>query len=334
MFFKKGLIAVALLSTISGCSSMDPDRLCLPSERIEMNNAEVPIVPNKDRKIIVLPVDIPFPESAAYSLKAVILNELEATITGIGGHVVDRKLASKLKNEIKLAEQSGRYNTNGVPIADIAVITEVTASNLSYSFEKERKRKTKDGETKYYPSKCEFDVDVKAITKVISLPDMSLLERIEFSGSDSSSTETRDSDCPISQAKYVGMTNEAATNAIKHSFDLQKMLAPIAPVIELRQCSAGSMVKIGMGSNRKIRPGSDIIFSQIYKNELGEIETYTIGEGNVVDIENDGIKPTFSWVAIEEDLSLKLRRGDAAKIVPGCSPLMDSNCTVGMWLDL
>ena len=333
MFFKKGLIAVALISIISGCSSMDPDRLCLPSERIEINNAEIPVVPNKDQKIIVLPIDIPYPESASQSLKTVILNELEASILNIGGQVVDRKLANKLKNEIKLAEQSGRYNTNGVPIADIAVITEVTASNLSYSFEKESKSKNKDGETKYHPAKCKFNVDVKAITKVISLPDMSLLERIEFDGSDSSSTETRDSDCPITQAKYAGMANKAATNAIKHSFELQKMLAPIAPVIELRQCDAGSMVKIGMGSNRKIRPGSDIIFSQIYKNESGEIETYTIGEGKVVDIENDGIKPTFSWVAIEDELPLKLRRGDAAKIIPGCTPFMDSHCTLGMWLD-
>ncbi|PMN70273.1 hypothetical protein [Enterovibrio norvegicus] len=322
--FNKKLTAVALSMVLTGC--MTVAELCPPDTKIEMETAGIPAKTSDERTVIVLPVDMEFEDVAKSRLQAVLRNDLESVIAGTGAKLVDRKSAEKLKGEIKLAEQSGRYNKSGVPIADIAVITEVTASKLSSSFSEAYTYKNDDGETKFVPAKCRFDTEVNAVAKVVTLPDMSLVKRIEFSASKYNSTETSNSRCPISNQQYTGMASEAAEDAVAYNFELQKLLAPSAPVMEMRQCEAGTMVKIAMGSKQKIAPKLDVVFSQIFKSDEGDIETYTLGEGYVVNNEMDAVKQNFSWVVIEEELSLKIRKGDLAKVVPEECPILNPMC--------
>ncbi|PMN89767.1 hypothetical protein [Enterovibrio norvegicus] len=321
--FKKGLVAVALTTALTGCGVT---AVCPPGTEIEMETAGIPAKASDELKVIVLPVDMEFKDAAKGRLQTVFRNDLEATIEGTGAKLVDRKLANKLKGEIKLAEQSGRYNKSGVPIADLAVITEVTASNLSSSFSEAYSYENDDGETKYVPAKCTFTTEVKAVAKVVSLPDMNLVQRIELGASDYSSTETNNSRCPISNAQYTGMASEAAEKAVAYNFELQKLLAPSAPVTAMRQCEAGTMVKVAMGSKKKLEPGTDITLSQIHKSDEGDVETYTLGEGYVVKHEQDAVKPNFSWVAIDEEMSLRIRKGDSAKVVPEECPILNPLC--------
>ncbi|KXF83037.1 hypothetical protein [Enterovibrio coralii] len=330
--FKKGLVAVSLAAAISGCQLTQVSDVCLPTDMVEIENAAVPSKKSEDIKVIVLPVDMSFDDPAKGRLQTVFRNDLEATIEKTGSKLVDRKLANKLKGEIKLAEQSGRYNTSGVPIADLAIITEVTASDLSYSFTERREKTNDEGETKVYPAHCDFRTEVKAVAKVVSLPNMELVQRIEFSSTDTFSSETNNSKCPISSAQYTSMASDAAEQAVKYNFELQKLLAPSAPVTEMRYCeNGGNQVKVAMGGNKRIKPGADISFSQVFKSEDGTTETYTVGEGYVVNHENDAVKPSFSWVAINEELSLKLRKGDNAKLVPEeCKP-WDLLCMTNNW---
>nr|WP_255555528.1 hypothetical protein [Enterovibrio paralichthyis] len=314
---------------MTGCISVK--EVCPPNTQIDIETSKTPAKTSDDIKVIVLPVDMAFDDVAKGRLQTVFRNDLEAVVEKSGAKMVDRKLANKLKNEIKLAEQSGRLNTKGVPIADLAILTEVTASDLSYSFT-ERKEKTNDeGETKVYPAHCDFRTEVKAVAKVVSLPEMEVIQRIEFSSTDYFESETNNSRCPISNAQYTSMASDAASDAVKHNFELQKLLAPSAPVTEMRQCEAGTMVKVAMGSGKRIKPGADISFSQVFKSEEGDIETYTIGDGYVVQHELDAVKPSFSWVAIDEELSLKLRKGDTAKLVPEECAVWDVKCQLDNW---
>lgn len=322
--FKKGLVAVALTSILSGCVVTE---VCLPMEQVDIETTNVPSKASDDLKVIVLPVDMEFQDVAKGKLQSVLRNDLEATVEGTGANLVDRKLANKLKGEIKLAEQSGRYNTSGVPIADLAIITEVTASNLKTSFSESYTYENDDGETKRVPAKCSYDVEVKAVAKVVALPAMTVVQRIELSGSEYRSSETNNSRCPVSNASYTSMASEAATKSVEHNFELQKLLAPSAPVTEMRYCKkGGNQVKIAMGSSKKIKPGADITFSSIHKSDEGEIETYTLGEGYVVENENDAVKPTFSWVAIDEELAMKIRKGDSGKLIPEECSALDLEC--------
>lgn len=328
---KKGLVAVAVSTVLSGCVVGGVDTVCLPNAQIDIESSPVPAKTTEDIKVIVLPVDMSFSDPAKGRLQTVFRNDLEATIEKTGSKLVDRKLANKLKGEIKLAEQSGRLNTKGVPIADLAILTEVTASNLSYSFTERKEKVNDEGETKVYPAHCDFTTEVKEVAKVVSLPDMELVERIEFSSKDFLKSETTNSRCPISDAQYTSMASEAAAKSVKYNFNLQKLLAPSAPVMEMRQCEAGTMVKVAMGTNKRIQPGADISFSQVFKSDDGHTETYTVGEGYVVKHEADAVKPAFAWVAIDEELSLKLRKGDTAKLVPEECAIWDVLCMTNNW---
>ncbi|MFA0414997.1 hypothetical protein AB4520_14500 [Vibrio renipiscarius] len=321
----KTLVAAALVSVLSGCAPSSV--VCNPNSRVDLDIADVQSKNSEDVKVIVLPVDIAFKDSAKQRLQAVILNDIESTVTQSGSELIDRKLASKLKNEIKLAEQSGRYNTNGVPIADIAIMSEVTASNLFYSFTERDTYKNKKGETKVIPAHCDFRTEVKTTLKVVSLPEMRLIQRIELEGTDTSKTETNDSDCPMTQGSYIGMAIEAAQSSIEQSLALQKVLAPSATVMEMRQCDEGMQLKISMGKNKNIQPNSPIIISQIFKSDEGELEIYPLGEGYVIDNEINAVGTKHSWVDVDDEIGEQVKKGDHARFVPKCN-WYDIACTL------
>ncbi|PKH07572.1 hypothetical protein [Moritella sp. Urea-trap-13] len=323
---KKTALALSLSVILSGCAAT---KVCEPNYKVDIAASEQPAKTAEDKKIIVLPIEIGFKDPAAKKIQSVLRNELESQIVASGTNLVDRKIANKLKNELRLAEQSGRYNTKGVPIADYAILTEITASDLKTSFSKARTYKNDDGETVKVAASCSYEVDVSAIAKVVSLPDMQLIKRIELKGDKSTSSETSNSRCPVSNTQYAGLASEAAAEAVQHDNELKSLLALSAPVMELRQCDAGTMVKIAIGSNKNMQPGTEIAFSKAIQNSEGEIETFSIGDGTIVDIPQHGIKPKYSWVEITEELALQISKGDQAKIVPtACTSILDLECTM------
>jgi hypothetical protein len=309
---KKTLMASAVLATLSGCASVS--EVCPPNTRVEIEEADVQLPSSEDTKVVVLPVDIDFKNSASKKMKSAIRNALETQVDNTGANLVDRKIANKVKGEIKLAEQSGRLSSKGVPIADYAIITEITHADLSRSFSESRAYTNDKGETIVIPASCSYDFDVKAIAKVVTLPDMNVVQRIKLEGDEYSSTETNNSRCPVSNATYESMAAKASSEAVNHSIEIKKLLAASAPVVEMRQCEAGTQVRIGMGKQKKIKPGSDILFSNAMKNMDGDTEIFPIGDGYVVNNEVNAVTEKYSWVVIDEEVSLKVKKGTMSKV--------------------
>ncbi|MEZ8057929.1 hypothetical protein [Vibrio splendidus] len=309
---KKTLMASAVLATLSGCASVS--EVCTPDTRVEIEAADVQLPSSDDTKVVVLPVDLEFKNSASKKMQAAMRNALETQIDETGANLVDRKIANKAKSEIKLAEQSGRLSSKGVPIADYAIITEITSADLSTSFSERRTYENDDGETKVVPASCSYDFDVEAIAKVVALPSMEVMKRIKLEGDFYSSSETSNSRCPVSESGYGAMAAKAAAEAVEYSTDLGKMLAASAPVLEMRQCAAGTQVRVAMGKQKKIKPGTDILFSNAIKSMEGETEIFPIGEGYVVNNEVNAVTDKYSWVVIDEEVSLKMKKGTMGKV--------------------
>jgi hypothetical protein len=324
---KKTLMASAVFATLTGCSGT-PVEVCTPDTRVEMEQADVTIPSTEDVKVIVLSPDISFNDEAKTKLISSMRNELESQIASSGAELVDRSLANKLKKELMFAEQSGRYNTKGASVADIAIITEITASDLTYKYKEARKKTKDDGEVKYYPAECRFEVDVKAITKVVAVPSMTLLKRFEMEGDEQITVEERSSDCPITIGQYQSLASKAAVEAVEHTYDLKQMLAASAHVSELRQCQHGSMVKLNMGKNKKVTPGAEVLFSKAMKSMEGDTEIFPIGTGYVVNNEHNAVTPSYSWVSIDEETALKVQKGSLGKIVPEGCHWSDLECTL------
>ncbi|MEZ8650371.1 hypothetical protein AB6D92_15445 [Vibrio splendidus] len=323
---KKTLMASAVLATLSGCASVS--EVCTPDTRVEIEAADIQLPSSDDTKVVVLPVDLEFKNSASKKMEAAMRNALETQIDETGANLVDRKIANKVKGEIKLAEQSGRLSSKGVPIADYAVITEITRADLSTKFSERDTYENKDGETKEIPASCSYDFDVEAIAKVVALPSMEVMKRIKLEGDYYSSSETNNSRCPVSESGYGSMAAKAAAEAVEHSSELSKMLAASAPVLEMRQCAAGTQVRIAMGKQKKIKPGTDIQFSNAMKSMEGETEIYPIGEGYVVNNEINAVTDKYSWVVIEEETSLKMKKGTTGKMIPETCDWKDLECTL------
>ncbi len=324
---KQTAVAFATTMFLAGCAT-GPKSVCTPDTAVPLMQAEVVTKSSDERKVIVLPVDLEFKDVAEKKIQSVIRHSLESQVVGTGTQLVDRKLANKLKDEIKLAEQSGRYNNKGVPIADLAVLTEVTSSDFSRSYSESYTYQDKKGKTHRVPAKCNYKVEVTAVAKVVKLPEMSLVKRIELSGDESIITDTRSSNCALSQAGYEGLAAKAAAESIDHSIELRSLLAASAPVMELRQCEAGTMVKIAVGSNKNVQPNAKVAFSKSMKNGEGEVETFAIGQGKVVNIPAHGIKAKYSWVGINEELATKIQKGDTATLITdsACTSVLSLEC--------
>ena len=204
----------------------------------------------------------------------------------------------------------------------------MTRADLSTSFSERRTYENDDGETKVIPASCSYDFDVEAIAKVVALPSMEVVKRIKLEGDKYSSSETNNSRCPVSNATYGSMATKAATEAVNYSAEINKMLAASAPVLEMRQCEAGTQVRIAMGKNQKIKPGVDILFSNAMKSMEGETEIHPIGEGYVVNNEINAVTDKYSWVVVDEEVSLKMKKGTISKVDASLScSLLDPECT-------
>ncbi|OBT09485.1 hypothetical protein A9264_14705 [Vibrio sp. UCD-FRSSP16_10] len=312
--YKKTAVALGLISILSGCASNDV-AMCTPDTRVDIPTADVPVKSIEDRKIIVLPVEMNFNNIASQKITASMRTNLEAQVRKSGAQVIDRKLADKLKNEIILAEQSGQYNTNGVPIADVAVLTEITASDFKYEFiDRHEATNIFTGEKTIVAAKCHYEMDIKAIAKVVSLPEMTLIKQIELKGDEKGSSGTKTSKCDVSEHLYSTYANKTAAEAVNMNIELRNLLAPTAPVLELRQCNSGTMAKVGLGQKHHVKGNADIQFSQLMTNSEGEVETFAIGEGSV-NMNPNAITPKYSWVIVDDEVALKLKRGHAAKVV-------------------
>ncbi|MEZ8879441.1 hypothetical protein [Vibrio lentus] len=309
---KKTLMASAVLITLSGCATVG--EVCTPDSRIEIEAADIQLPSSANMEVVVLPVDIEFKNAASKKMQSAMRNALETQIDKTGAKLVDRKIANKVKSEIKLAEQSGRLSTSGVPIADYAIITEITHADLSKSFSERRTYINDDGETVVVAPKCSYDFDVEAIAKVVALPSMDVVKRINLKGDHYSSTETSNSRCPVSEVTYTSMAAKATAEAVAYSTDIKKMLAASGPVVEMRQCEVGTQVRIAMGKNQNIEPGADILFSNAVKSLEGETEIYPIGDGYVVNNEINAVTEKYSWVVIDEEVSLKVKKGTMGKV--------------------
>ncbi|MCW8331913.1 hypothetical protein MD588_24245 [Photobacterium sp. SDRW27] len=333
---KKLLLAAMITSTLSGCQLMSdvepaPEGVCRSNARINIPQGDVAVKTSQGKKAIVLPVDVASGIDHSKAVANAFQRRLESQVDVSGAKLVDRSLAGKMKQEIELAEQSGRYNTSGVAIADYAVLAEVTSSTLSYSFSDEETKVNDEGERKYYPASCKFTGKVEGLVKVVALPSMEVLKRIEIAGKESSSfdQDRPDSDCPISQRQYKRLIEEAAKNAVNRNDDLKNQLAPSGVVEELRQCEEfGAMVRVNMGSNQGIRPETEMHISSPEQVETPdgkvEVEMYPVAKGTTTEDEvRNGIKPTYSWMSVAPEKVELIQRGDLveARFDSGCNDL-------------
>lgn len=316
--FKKAFVALAVLTAVTGCKSTGPN-VCSASTRVELPDSSHMVKGSSSTKVVVFEPDLKVDTSTAKSITASFHQSLRKQIDVTGSKIVDRDLARKLKSELQIAEASGRYSSEGVPIADFAIFTDIGVANFSREYVAAHKSYDPiEDKRVYVAAACNFKATIEASTRAVSLPDMVTMDQIEFLGDSTHSYDTTNSRCPLSQDQINSMIAKAAKYSVTRNDDLKNLLAPRASIVEMRQCDAGTMVRIDMGSRQGVEPewAVDFIRHEKVTNYEGkiEIETSGYGEGEVINNAEHGIKPDHSWVIVDKDMAGKVKRGDTVKV--------------------
>ena len=243
--------------------------------------------------------------------------------------LVDRKIATKLKKEITLAEMNKTGSYKGPIIADYAISGAISEAGFNKKYSSGFIIPDgKGGITKTKP-KFTYTGSVAGNIKIYELPSMQVIETFEFSGKESRSEDVK-TDNNISIAGLIefggqktqglerddNLVREAGKEAIESiEIAVKNFFAQRGFILEKRVFKNKTIFKISVGSSNGIKTGDKFIVIGKYEiqnaitNEI-EIEDRIIAQGKV----SNKINPKFSWVIIEDDNVINsIRLGDAVR---------------------
>jgi hypothetical protein len=242
---------------------------------------------------------------------------LEKYLAEVGVEIVDRKIAKKLKSEIQLAEAKGKSEYQGPNIADYAITGSISRAQVGASFTERSSWTDDDGDTHVNPAYCKYSARVAGNLKVYKLPALKYSKTISIDDSVSSTTETNNSNCPISASQQQSMVRSAAVEAVKDArTKFQNYFAPKAYVLERRVFEDQSLFKLSAGTNLGFKAGDELKFYGVNASEnpfTHEItyEEYPVTEGEV----GEGlVYDKSSWVVVDNEKAKNVKLGDFVKI--------------------
>lgn len=253
-----------------------------------------------------------------YKLNEQLPGKIEKVIISGGASVVDRKLASKLMDEIELAEETGSYGTyNGPNVSDLIMVSKLTNASFSKDFTEAYSYKNKDGERVYVPASCKFKADVEGYLEIRSLPNMTLVETIQFSETDVNNTDTRNSACPITEQAISHMLSTAMSDAFdggKTSTKLKSAVAAKAYIVDKKSDGKTTFFKTTLKRSLGAEEGKTVRL-YITDEETGELQF--IGDGTVTSQEY--ITEKFSYIYLnDEKIVPMIRKGMVVKLFEEC----------------
>lgn len=314
--------AATLIGVLTGCATTAPEvnLNLLPSEPI----LEASVLPTQDelngKPLNVLTMASPNDNKlvARFNLNKELPGKIERIVSGAGASPVDRALATKLIDEIELAEESGNFGTyTGPMVSDLVLVAKLTDANFSKQFNERATYKNDKGETKVRPAYCRFSASVSGYVKVLSLPNMELIETIQFEETESSNDEMRNSYCPISDAQQANMLATAMTDAFdggSTNLKLRSSVAAKAFIVDKKSDGKNTFFKTTLKRSLGAKEGEEV---RLYMQEEGSSELLYVADGVITS--NEYITEQFSYIYItDKKLLPMIRKGMVVKLHEEC----------------
>jgi hypothetical protein len=237
-------------------------------------------------------------------------NELEEA----GAEIVDRNLATKLKDELKLTESSGAESYKGPQVAQYAIRIKVNLAEYDTKYHKEAFWTDKKGDRHIeHLAYNANQANIEGKIYLYELPNLRLVATIDVN-------ENLSVNDPISGRKAqarVALLKTAVSTAVSNSgFELKNLIAPKGYVSERRTDGSKSIFKVLIGRAQGIKQGDKVVIYSLRKetNALTgneQMKEVSITEGTVSNQIND----TASWVIPENtDTSMQVRLGDFVRV--------------------
>jgi hypothetical protein len=311
------LIAAAFLS---GCTTVDLSKF----HDADLKEAE--IMPSKAQlnqqriKVVVFEADEGHNQYAMNAhLGETFAKALEKEITEAGTEIVDRNLAGKLKDELKLAEVRGSGNYNGPEVANYVVRGKLSSAEPTTTFHEAMNVKGPDGKYYYTPAYYEHVGKVGGIVNIYELPSLRLINTFTVEGTASAQDQANWRNWYANREFDSGgkLLRDATFAAIKlENHQLKNIFAPKGYVVERRTDGDKSIFKVLMGSGQGVKTGDKVVIYTLRNKhnrltEKDEIDELPVAIAKV----SDQVTDTFSWVAPDDkDASAKVRLGDYVKV--------------------
>jgi hypothetical protein len=301
---------------LSGCAT---SRIDLSKYR-DADLKEAEIMPTKDQlnqqriKVVVFEADEGGLANAVDAhLGASLTKAVEKEFSSAGAEVVDRNLAGKLSDELKLAELQGSGGYEGPQVAQFAIRGKLISAEYGARYYEATTWKDKKGEYHVNPAYFEHQARVTGSVSVYELPSLRLVTTVNV-GAGVSVTDPR---TPANRQTGASLLRSATGKAVSDSdYLLKNLVAPKGYVVERRTDGTDSIFKILIGRGQGAKQEDKVVIYSLRKktNALTgkeQTEEMPVAEAKV----SDQIGETESWVIPEnKDAAAKVRLGDYVKV--------------------
>ncbi len=231
--------------------------------------------------------------------------------------LIDRKAASKLKDEITLVEanqidsEEGSEIT-GPEIADYGISGKITNAGFTHRFKEGSSWTDKKGINHYTAPTFRYTAKVSGVLKIFQIPSLKVVKTISFSDNKGRTEEARSSQqyAERDDAMVLG----AGADAIQSSrIMLENFFGKRGYVVDARRKGERIIYKVTFGRNDGIQPGKECdIYSALESiNQITGKKTYEqvkLCEGIVTNL----VSPDTAWIEVDNGDSL-LKLGDEVR---------------------
>ena len=231
--------------------------------------------------------------------------------------ILDRKIADRLENEIRLAElnQEGTMSDDELSVARFAVAGEISNADFTSRFVQRNVWYDKKGRKHVVPAHYIYTASVSGLIKIYAIPSMRIVKTIEFN--DNKSRREHSQFLQSAQQFDAGLINGAGRDAINAArIDLKNFFAPKGFILSKRSDGKKNLFQVTLGSQHGLRKGNNVNIYSIKSipNPLtGEDETeeVVIAKGKV----SEKLTANRAWIIVEdENPSNPVHLGDYMKV--------------------
>lgn len=235
---------------------------------------------------------------------------IDGYLNDAGAELVDRTLALELKDEVLRAEMDGAGSYRGAPVANYAIKTTVTQASFGSSFTEASSWIDKKGKRHTSPPKCNYSSKVDVSIDVYTVPELNRVKSFRGQGSESSSEETRNSNCPANGGNLVRAAAQDSVYEVQE--ELKAFFSPTGYVLEGYKTSEGKFVlKTSLTSDLGAKAGGNVRLV----NVTADGDRYPVGEGRI----GDPVVRSGAFVVVDDEVISKVRVGDEVRIDHSCS---------------
>lgn len=306
-----GLLALTGCASSISLSEYQQDATLQPAARLP---TEADLSRQGRAKVVVFETDDSNLEKARRAQAGnTLTREIEQMLGANGAEVIDRGIATKLGQELQLAEVKGVGGYEGPSVANYAVKPTITQAEYDMNHVPATSVTNKKGKTTHTPASYNHKASVNISLRVYEIPSLRQVKTVNGRALNANTTSDNGShDLAVSMLRAA--TQKALNDA---SSEFLNLFTPKGYVLGRRDKGNKSIFRISIGSDQGIVPGNKIMLFTEQESIHPITRKTTYDKIPVVDGKvTDNVTANDAWIVAEDDgKARRVRLGDLVEVV-------------------